>query len=207
MDMVKVICGYFCRKMKWSTRRLSVMLALLLALTATSTASGADWAANYGGLAGANAYTRATAVDASGNVYLAGYFDGATFTLGSVTLTKIGGSDAFVAKLDASGTVLWAKNFGGSGAYAYGQGIAVDNSGNVYLGGSFESANLTTPALTKSATRMLLRSSSIPQAQPPGQITSAAAWRMHMARASQLTIPGMSIWGGILILPTSPPQH
>jgi hypothetical protein len=139
--------------MKWSAGRLPAMLAMLLALSATSTASAADWAANYGGLAGANAYTKATAVDASGNVYLAGYFDGTTFTLGSVTLTRIGTQDAFVAKLNASGAVLWAKNFGGSGANATGNAIAVDGSGNVYLGGNFTMANLTTPALTKIGTQ------------------------------------------------------
>jgi len=128
------------------------MLTLLLVLSVAGRASGADWAANYGATSGATVYTQATAVDDSGNVYLAGYFNGSTFTLGSVTLTRIGTQDAFVAKLDASGTVLWAKTFGGSGATASGQSLAVDNSGNVYLGGYFQSANLTTPALTKIGT-------------------------------------------------------
>jgi len=132
------------------------MLALFLALSASGTASGADWAANYnGGTAGASAHTQSTAVDAAGNVYLAGYFSGLTYQLGSVTLTGIGitgtlsgANDAFVVKLDASGAVLWAKNFGGIGADTYGQSIAVDSSGNVYLGGYFRYENLTTPALT-----------------------------------------------------------
>src|SRR6185369_13310406 len=187
------------REIKGEHGRLFIalaMLALLLVFSAAGRASGADWAANYGGSVGSVASNQATATDASGNVYLAGSFGGATFTLGNVSLTKIGTQDVFVAKLDASGTVLWAKNFGGSGnvylggdfqsanlttpaitkigdydafaikldstgtitwaknfggsgATTYGQSIAVDGTGNVYLGGYFQSANLTVPALTK----------------------------------------------------------
>src|SRR6185369_5099525 len=129
--------------------RIGYIDALALKLDSTGSTV---WAKNFASIAGANTYTYLTAVDVYGNVYLAGYFDGLKFTLGSVTLTKIGSKDAFIAKLDASGTVLWAKNFGGSGANAYGQSIAVDGTGNVYLGGYLQSANLTTPALTKIGT-------------------------------------------------------
>lgn len=134
--------------MKISLFRNIRLLALLLVLSPACRASAADWAASFGGIIGANAYTQATTTDAAGNTYLAGYFDGNTLTLGSVTLTRIGTQDAFVAKLDPLGTVLWAKNFGGSGASVIGYGVAVDVSGNVYLGG-VTTANLTTPALTK----------------------------------------------------------
>jgi outer membrane protein assembly factor BamB len=135
--------------MKISLFRNICLLTLLLVLSLADRVSAGDWAASFGGSDGSTVYTQATATDASGNTYLAGYFDGATMTLGSVTLSRIGSADAFVAKLDPSGTVLWAKNFGGSGAYAYGQGIAVDGSGNVYLRGQFSGDNLTTPVLTK----------------------------------------------------------
>ncbi|CAN5134030.1 hypothetical protein BH11PSE11_BH11PSE11_34530 [soil metagenome] len=91
----------------------------------------------------------AAAVDASGNQHIVGYFSSSVLTLGGTTLTHIGIQDAFVAKLDSSGAVLWAKNFGGSGAYAYGNALALDESGNAYLGGSFTTGNLTNPALTK----------------------------------------------------------
>jgi hypothetical protein len=104
---------------------------------------------NFGGTGGA-LEVRATAVDAAGNSYLAGVFSGqTTLVLGGVTLTKIGTQDGWLAKLDASRTVVWAKNIGGSGADTLGRGIAVDASGNVYFSGSFETANLTTPALAK----------------------------------------------------------
>ena len=102
---------------------------------------------------GSSAEVKATGVDAAGNIYLTGYFyygDATSFSIGGVTLPKIGSRDAWVAKLDSTRTVVWAKNFGGSGAFVSGTGIAVDTAGNVYLGGSFDSANLTTttPALT-----------------------------------------------------------
>ena len=109
----------------------------------------ADFAVNGYSLNGGNNSVLATAVDATGNSVVAGIFNGDTATFGSISLPRIGNQDAFVVKRDASGTVLWAKNFGGIGADAYGQGIALDGSGNVFLGGSFYNSNLTTPALSK----------------------------------------------------------
>ncbi len=104
------------------------------------------WAKNFGG-SGAKAYGYGIAVDGGGNVYLGGNFKSANLT--TPALTKIGVGDAFALKLDASGATLWVKNFGGSGAFAEAFGIAVDGSGNVYLGGYFESGDLTTPVLSK----------------------------------------------------------
>src|SRR6185369_13821593 len=104
------------------------------------------WAKSFGGSGGAYAYVNGIAVDSSGNVYLGGAFQTANLT--TPALTKIGTQDAFALKLDPSGATTWAKNFGGSGAWANGYGIAVDGTGNVYLSGTF-SANFTTPALTK----------------------------------------------------------
>ena len=110
-----------------------------------------DWARNYGKSAGI-AVIYATATDALGDVYIAG-FTNTTFTLGGVTLTKIGTQDAFAAKINSGGVVVWAKNFGGSGATVSGRGIAVDSTGNVYLCGLFNNASLTVPALTKIGTQ------------------------------------------------------
>ncbi len=78
---------------------------------------------------------RDLAIDASGNVYLAGGFEG-TGTFGAVTLTSAGSTDAFLAKYDPSGTVVWARR-GGSveGDLAY--GVAVTADGRAHLSGSF----------------------------------------------------------------------
>ena len=51
-------------------------------------------------------------------------------------LVSYGYDDIFIAKYDASGNCLWAKNAGGIG-YDYGYGIATDANGNSYVTGSF----------------------------------------------------------------------
>lgn len=129
--------------------RWFVLLLVTLTFFGTGRAAGADFAQNFGA-AGAYVLLQGTAVDAAGNVFIAGGFSGSTtLQLGSVTLTIIGSGDAFVAKLDSSGAVVWAKNFGGIGALAAATGIAVDGIGNVYLSGQLRDANLTTPPLIK----------------------------------------------------------
>ena len=68
-------------------------------------------------------------VDASG-VYVAGTVSGAL-----PGQTHTGGFDAFVQKYDANGNVVWTRQFG-TGVLDFGQGIAVDTSGNVYVAGT-----------------------------------------------------------------------
>lgn len=89
------------------------------------------------------------ATDSSGNVYMTGQFTG-TVEFGNITLTStsVGQSDAFVVKVNASGTVLWAEKFGGS-VQDFGKGITVDDSGNVYTTGLFkDTATFGTITLT-----------------------------------------------------------
>jgi hypothetical protein len=75
-------------------------------------------------------------VDSNGNSYITGEFQGSS-TFGSTTLTSTGSYDCFIAKYDATGNVLWAKQSGGAGL-EMGRGIAVDGSGNCYLTGYFD---------------------------------------------------------------------
>lgn len=89
------------------------------------------------------------AVDNSGNSYITGEFQGSA-TFGSITLNSSGNYDAFIAKFDASGDVLWAKQSGGAGLEV-GRGIAVDSSGNSYITGYFDgSATFDSTTLTSS---------------------------------------------------------
>ena len=52
------------------------------------------------------------ATDLTGNVFITGYFD-STIVFDSVRLVSSGGTDVFVAKYDADGVLLWAKQVGG----------------------------------------------------------------------------------------------
>jgi hypothetical protein len=95
-----------------------------------------------------NDYGRGIAVDGTGNAYVTGntHSTEATFpvTVGP-DLTQNGGSDAFVAKVNAAGTaLLYCGYIGGSGDdYAY--GIAVDGAGNAYVTGTTSSTETTFP--------------------------------------------------------------
>ena len=77
----------------------------------------------------------AIATDSAGNIYVTGYFS-YPGSFGSIPLNNYGGYDVFIAKLDPSGTWLWAKK-GGTADYDYGRGIAVDSSGNCYATGYY----------------------------------------------------------------------
>ncbi|MDP1725779.1 MAG: SBBP repeat-containing protein [Bacteroidota bacterium] len=85
------------------------------------------------------------ALDASRNVYVTSSFQGtADFDPGTGTynLTSSGSDDIYIAKLDASGNIVWATHMGGT-LSDWGRDIAVDASGNVYTLGWFNDiANL-----------------------------------------------------------------
>ena len=69
------------------------------------------------------------ATDSDGNVYISGSTQG---TLGE---TNVGGSDAWVAKYDSQGNLLWTEQLGSS-EDEDSQAVAVGDNGNVYLTGS-----------------------------------------------------------------------
>ncbi|HEY5030774.1 MAG TPA: SBBP repeat-containing protein, partial [Candidatus Angelobacter sp.] len=93
------------------------------------------------------------ALDAAGNVYIAGSTNGNTFgedtfmpTPGAFQETFGGKTDAWVAKLNSSGTkLLYATFLGGSGDERTG-GIAVDSAGNAYVTGTTTSKNFPVTA-------------------------------------------------------------
>jgi hypothetical protein len=95
------------------------------------------WAKRAGG-AGEDV-GQSLAIDADGNVLLAGWFTGsATFptATGNITLTSAGNTDAFVAKMDSAGNFLWAQS-AGSTLYDRARGVATDPSGNVYVSATY----------------------------------------------------------------------
>jgi len=95
----------------------------------------------------------ALALDAADNIYIAGSTNGNTFgedtfkpTAGAFQGTFGGKTDAWVAKLNSSGTSLvYATFLGGSGDERAG-GIAVDSGGNAYVTGTTTSKNFPVTA-------------------------------------------------------------
>src|SRR5262249_28646421 len=86
-------------------------------------------------------------VDGAGNTYVAGNTASPNFPTTTGALQTVhGGSNAFVAKLNAAGNaLLYSTYLGGSGQDGA-SGIAVDGAGNAYVAGGTSSPNFpTTP--------------------------------------------------------------
>jgi hypothetical protein len=97
-------------------------LSILLSFSSLSQTPDWEWVFNAQGFSydGVEAVT----TDASGNVFIAGYFYGQSIDVGAATLynanTTFTASDMFIAKFDSSGTFMWADEAGGNsydGAY------------------------------------------------------------------------------------------
>jgi Ca2+-binding RTX toxin-like protein len=96
------------------------------------------WAKSMGGTSGDDAY--GITVDKLGNVYTVGTFTNtADFDSSAAVFnrTSAGGLDAFVSRLDTTGSFVWAKAMGGAST-DFGRGVAVDDLGNVFTTGHFQ---------------------------------------------------------------------
>jgi hypothetical protein len=112
-------------------------------------ASGASlaWSSYLGGSIDYD-YVYGVAVDASGNVYATGYTYASDFptTPGAFDTTWNGSYDAFVTKVNATGSSLGYSTFLGGTSSDYGYAIAVDGAGSAYVSGqTFSSGFPTTP--------------------------------------------------------------
>lgn len=115
------------------------------------------WAKKIGSCCGGNGEvnpeTYSIGSDTNGNSYITGSYNNYSITIGSSLLTNLsnnpvtisptlGNHDIFIAKYDSLGNVVWAKRAGGQGDDLGGV-IYVDEFGNSFISGRFESATLT----------------------------------------------------------------
>lgn len=102
-----------------------------------------QWAFNIGGASDDAGLS--IAVDINSNVYITGNFSGtADFnpSINTANLSAKGNSDIFVAKYNSAGQYQWAFNIGVSSKLESGNGITVDDNGNVYVIGGFSGTNV-----------------------------------------------------------------
>ncbi|HEV2349102.1 MAG TPA: SBBP repeat-containing protein [Terriglobia bacterium] len=105
----------------------------------------------YSTYLGGNSYDlgNGIAVDSFGSVYVTGYAESANFptTAGAFQTTFGGGvSNAFVTKLNPTGSALVYSTYLGGSNIDRGDRIALDSSGNAYVTGDAESTNFPTTA-------------------------------------------------------------
>jgi|GEM_PF-6677835 len=132
------------------------------------------WARNYGGTNEERG--SGLCVDPAGNVYITGYFTGTT-TIGATSYTNgaTWSEDAYIAKLDASGNLLWSKQIANS-SYCRGLSVSCDATGShVYLLGTFQgtltigTSTLTQPGYNNNFVAKLTSSGSVVWANNYGQ--------------------------------------
>ncbi len=126
------------KKISLMKKNILLLYILTCFLSFRSYSQNWAWAKGAGGNQKVESY--AIAIDSAGNSYVTGWFE-ANLEFGSTTLNATVGSnvyasDIFVAKYDRDGNFVWARRAGGTN-YDYGNGIATDPSGNVYVTGLF----------------------------------------------------------------------
>ncbi len=112
------------------------------------------WAksAAYGVGGSGSVQSNGISTDSKGNSYLTGDISGVV-AFGSINLFSNGSSDIFVAKYDSTGNALWAKGAGGTGA-DQGYGISVNDNGDCFVTGNFQSASMMFDSITVNNTNI-----------------------------------------------------
>lgn len=79
-------------------------------------------------------------IDSEDYIIVTGEFQ-ETLIIDNITLSSNGGHDVFVAKFDQSGSILWAKSFGGNG-HDFPNDLTINPANNILLTGDYDSATI-----------------------------------------------------------------
>ena len=94
------------------------------------------WSKLFGDAGAAASHVTGLASDLAGDVYVAGDIAG-SIDFGGGKLTSGGGTDGYLAKLDANGGYLWAQRFGDA-AEQLATRVTVDQGGNAVVIGTYQ---------------------------------------------------------------------
>lgn len=130
-----------------------------------------DWVQTFGGGGGDGGSS--IHIDEKGNVYLTGSITGPVILSSGAIIGTDGSQDIFVMKLTPEGSLDWVQTFGDS-ARDQGKSIFVDNSGNIFVTGSF--------------------SSTVAFGPDPGMVKSTPNEIWHDVFVLKLTPSGHPIW-------------
>lgn len=101
-----------------------------------------DWSRKMGGVGSFADAVTAVAYDIDGNIIATGDFEGSSVFTNeedTIVINANGGADAFVAKYNPTGQIIWARGVGGS-FEDEGVDVTCDADGNVYVTGFFRSS-------------------------------------------------------------------
>jgi hypothetical protein len=125
------VSGYFAGTATIGTNTLTSAGGLDMLLARYDSAGNPVWALRAGGTGTDLGWQ--VAADPSGNVLVAGYFNGTANFSGTI-VNSGGGADPFIAKYSPSGSLLWVRTATGVGDDR-GYGVITDAAGNIYLAG------------------------------------------------------------------------
>ncbi len=118
-------------------KRINLLSVALILCAFASAQPSYNWGFGIGST-GNNEYARCVVSDTAGNSYVTGNITGTVDIDPGASVQNLvpgGSNDAYLAKYDPSGNLIWAFNYGGT--YAYGRDLEQDTSKNIYLCGSY----------------------------------------------------------------------
>jgi hypothetical protein len=89
-------------------KKITCILFILISFCFTK-AQTIGWQFAKGITGSSTDYVRSTVTDPSGNILVAGNSDSPVLSIGTTTFANIGYDDVYMAKYDAPGNLLWAK--------------------------------------------------------------------------------------------------